>query len=182
VNQYPKGSRVYKEGEPILSIALIIKGRVLVHHEGAKYIMGPGSFLAVADIKQGKHQSTYTAIEDLAIYVFSLDQKDRLDNVLSINKDYNGLFIMSLNIAINELGQIYQELLKQVRSTYYFLSDQYKLYYESATRLGYAARRPDWVDELDEFDINNELDLEIISYYKECAAIPVDLIKAYYSY
>ena len=43
---------------------------------------------------------------------------------------------MSLNIAINELGQIYQELLKQVRSTYYFLSDQYKLYYESATRLG----------------------------------------------
>ena len=27
---------------------------------------------------------------------------------------------MSLNIAINELGQIYQELLKQVRSTCYF--------------------------------------------------------------
>ena len=65
VNQYTKGNILYTEGEPLSSIALVIKGRVQIHHEGASYFMGPRSFLAVSDIFDGRYQSTYTAQEDL---------------------------------------------------------------------------------------------------------------------
>lgn len=182
VNQYPKGTSIYMEGDLISSIALVIKGRVLVHHEGAKYIMVPGSFLAVSDILHGKHQSTYTALEDLMVYVFTINQKEQLENIMSINSDYNGFIIMSMNIIISELSKTYQEILKQGHALYDFLSDQYKLYYESATRLGYTARRPNWVDDLGEFDSYIELDLDKISYYKESTTVPIDVVKAYYSY
>ncbi|NLL00765.1 MAG: Crp/Fnr family transcriptional regulator [Clostridiales bacterium] len=182
VNQFPKGSIIYKEGETLSSIALVIKGRVQIHHKGAKYLMGPGSFLAVSDISNGKYQSTYTALDELAFYVFAVDHKDDLENIMSINKDYNGFIIMSLNKVISELGRLYKGMLKHGHGLYNFLTDKFKFYYDSASRLGYTARRPEWVDELSEFDSFLVPDLDKINYYKECANIPIDVLKPFYSH
>lgn len=182
VNQFPKGTNIYTEGDPLSSIALVIKGHVLIHHDGAKYSMGPGSFLAVSDTLHGQYQSTYTALEDIAIYIFALEHKDDLENILSTNKDYNGFFVMSMNKIISELGKLYLEVVKHGRDLYDFLTERYKFYFESASRLGYTARKPNWLDELFEFDTYIELDLNKIIYYKECAAIPIDVVKSFYSY
>jgi hypothetical protein len=182
VNQYPKGSVIYKEGELLSSIAIVIKGRALVYHEGAKYITSPGSFLAVSDISQGKYQSTYAALEDLIIYVFAVDHKDDLENILSINRDYNGFIVMSMNRVISELGKLYQDILKQGHDLYDFIKDRYKFYFESTSRLGYTARKPKWTEELPEFDSYIEPDLNKINYYIECAAIPIDVVKSFYSF
>ncbi len=181
MNQYPKGTVIYTEGEPLSSIALVIKGRVQIHHEGARYIMTPGSFLAVSDVFHGEYQSTYTALEALTIYVFAIEHKDDLENILSINKDYNGFIIMSLNKVISELGKLYKDIVKHGHSLYSFLNDMFKLYFESASRLGYTARKPKWVDELIEWD-SVIMDLDKINYYTESATIPIDVMKSYYSY
>ena len=182
VNQFPKGTIIYIEGEPLSSIALVIKGHVQIHHEGARYMMGPGSFLAVSDVLHGKYQSTYTAMEDVAFYAFDVDHKDDLEGILSINKDYNGFFIMSMNRVISELGKLYKDILKHGLGLYNFLTDTFKLYFESASKLGYTARKPKWVDELKEFESSIAPDLEKINYYKEGALIPADVIKSYYSH
>lgn len=182
VNQFQKGTIIYSEGEPLSSIALVIKGRVQIHHDGARYLMGPGTFLAVNDVFHGKYQSTYTALDDLAIYVFAIDHKDDLENILSINKDYNGFIIMSMNKVISQLGKLYRDILKHGQGLYNFLTDTFKLYYESASRLGYTARKPVWVDELKEFESYIVPDLDKVNYYEESAHIPIDAVKAYYSH
>lgn len=182
VNQYPKGDIIYKEGESVYSIALVVRGLVLVHHDGAKYSVGAGSFLAVNDVMLGKYQSTYTAMEDLIIYVFAIEHKDDLENILSINKDYNGFLIMSMNKVINELGQIYLEMIKHGSELYGFLTDSYKVYHDSASRLGYEAIKPQWINELSELDSYLEPDLKKISYYKECVGFPIDVVKTFYSH
>ena len=182
VNQYTKGNILYSEGEPLSSIILVIKGRVQIHHEGASYYMGPGSFLAVSDIFDGRYQSTYTAQEDLVVYVFAIDHKDDIENILSINKDYSGFIIMSLNKIISELGKLHNDILKQGRGLYDFLIEKFNLYFESATRLGYTAKKPKWVNDLTEFDSYITPDVDKINYYMEKAAIPIDVVKAYYSY
>lgn len=182
VNQFPKGTIIFKESESLSSIALVIKGRIQIHHKGARYLMGPGSFLAVSDISHGEYQSTYTALDEAVVYVFAIDHKDDLENVLSINKDYNGFIIMSLNKIINELSGIYKDTLKHGRSLYNFLTDKYKYYHESASRRGYTVRRPKWLDELSELDSYIEPDIEKINYYRESANIPIDILKPYYAY
>ncbi|NLP16189.1 MAG: Crp/Fnr family transcriptional regulator [Clostridiales bacterium] len=182
VNQFPKGTVIYSEGETVSSISLIIKGRVQIHHEGARYIMGPGAFLAVSDITRGTYQSTYTALDEIIIYVFTVDHKDDIENILSINNDYNGFLIMTMNRIINELGRLYQDVLKHSYSLYNFLIKEYKAYYDSATRLGYTARKPNWIDKIAEFESYTEPDIDKINYYKECAAIPMDVVKSYYSH
>lgn len=182
VNQFPKGTIIYTEGEPLNSIALVIKGYVQVHHEGAKYLMGPGAFLAVSDIFHGKYQSTYTALDDLVFYVFALDHKDDLESILAINSDYNGFIVMSMNKVISELGKIYKDVLKHGNGLYSFLKDTFKFYFESASRLGYVAQKPKWVEELVGFDSDIAPDIDKINYYKEGAAVPIDVLKSYYAY
>lgn len=181
MNQLPKGANIYTEGETLNSIALLIKGRVQIHHEGAKYVVGSGSFLAVNDIIKGNYQSTYTALEDIIIYIFAVEHKEDLERILSINSDYNGFLIASLNKIIYELGQTYQGILKHGHALYYFLTDCYKHYFESASRLGYTARKVQWIEDLTKIERGMEPDYDKINYYTECTKVPIDVIKSFYS-
>lgn len=182
VNQCKKGANIYTEGESIYSIAFLIKGRIQIRHMGAKYEAGSGTFFAINDVLAGTYQSTYTALEDLVFYVFAVDYKEDLENVLNINKDYHGFIIASLNRAIYELDNIYQGILRQGHALYSFLTVQYKFYSESASRLGYTVKRPQWVDEVRDLESDIEPDRSKINYYRECATIPIDVVKSYYSY
>jgi len=180
VNQLPKGTLIYTEGEPLNSIAFLIKGNIQVHHCGAKYVAGPGSFLAVSDVSNGVYQSTYTSLDDSIIYVFGVEHKEDLDKILLINKDYSGFMIASLNRVIYELGRTYQDMVKCGRRLYNLLTENYKMYYEAALRLGYTARKPQWADDLAEPESVIEPDLDRMNYYMECARIPIDVMKSFY--
>jgi hypothetical protein len=50
VNQFVKGTQIYTEGDTVLSAALVLKGRVLIHNDGAKVIVSTGTFLGINDL------------------------------------------------------------------------------------------------------------------------------------
>lgn len=141
---------------------------------------GPGSFLAVSDVSNGVYQSTYTSLDDSIIYVFGVEHKEDLDKILLINKDYSDFMIASLNRVIYELGRTYQDMVKCGRRLYNLLTENYKMYYEAALRLGYTARKPQWADDLAEPESVIEPDLDRMNYYMECARIPIDVMKSFY--
>lgn len=181
VNQLSKGTVIYSEGEPLNSIALLVKGNIQIQHDGANYAVGAGSFIAVSDIPHGTYKSTYTALDDAFIYVFAVEHKEDLEKILAANKDYNGFMIASLNKIIYELGQTFQGIIKHGRDIYNLLTDHYKFYFESASRLGYTAKKPQWAEDLANFERGIEPDLDKVNYYMECAKFPIDVIKSFYS-
>ncbi|HCR41085.1 MAG TPA: hypothetical protein DIW41_09295, partial [Lachnospiraceae bacterium] len=140
VNQLMKGTVIFTEGEPVFSIALVIKGRVLIHNNGAKMVVSTGAFLGVNDLYTGKFQSTYTALDDLFIYAFPVNQNEELEQIFSINSDYHGFMVASNNREIYDLNQIYQGMRKHFSSIYEFLTESYQEYLDSANRGGYRAR------------------------------------------
>ncbi|NLK28054.1 MAG: hypothetical protein GX306_06895 [Clostridiales bacterium] len=182
LNQLVKGSVIFTEGDPVYAIALVLKGRVLIHNNGAKIIANSGVFLGINDLYAGKYQSNFTAIDDLLIYVFSVNQIDQLEQLLSSNMDYHGFMVASNNRLIYDLNQIYQGLHKHISEIHEFLSDNYKEYLMTAQRLGYRVRTSQRIEEV----YLPEHDLEIledrINYYCECKALPLDVVKAFYSY
>ncbi len=182
VNQLMKGTVIFTEGEPVFSIALVIKGRVLIHNNGAKMVVSTGAFLGVNDLYTGKFQSTYTALDDLFIYAFPVNQNEELEQIFSINSDYHGFMVASNNREIYDLNQIYQGMRKHFSSIYEFLTESYQEYLDSANRGGYRARTSDRFDELylPEYDL--ELMEDRIGYYIECRALPMEVIKSFYSY
>ncbi|HHX12506.1 MAG TPA: hypothetical protein GX731_06760 [Clostridiales bacterium] len=182
VNQLVRGTTVFSEGESIFGIALVIKGRVLIHNEGVNVVVNSGAFLGVSDLYTGKYQSTYTALDDLILYVFSVNHIEELEQMLSTNSDYHGFMVASNNRMIDDLNQINLGLHKHWLRLYEFITDNYKEYLEDGTRRGYRARTSERFNEL--YLAENELEIieEKINYYIECKNIPKDVVKAFYSY
>jgi hypothetical protein len=182
VNQFLKDTDVYIEGEPVFSVAMIIKGRVLIHNKGARLIMGSGAFLGINDLYSGRFQSTYTAYDDLLIYVFPISRMDELENILSINKDYHGFMVAAFYKEISELELIYQGLLKHGADLYQFLKGTYQDYLSLGVRRGYKVKQSGRISALEMLDSNLELLNDRINYYVECKNLPIDVVKTFFSY
>lgn len=182
VNQFLKDSEVYIEGETVFSVAMIIKGRVLMQNEGSKVIMGSGAFIGIHDLFLGKYQSTYTAYDELMIYVFPVSKIEELETILSVNKDYHGFMVASFYKMIYELDQVYQGLVKYSAEVYQFLTDTYQNYLASSAQRGYKALQSTRLASLKLQDNNLDLINDRVGYYSECKNLPMDAVKLFYSY
>lgn len=182
VNQFAKGTDIYTEGEPVFNVALILKGRVLIHSEGAKITVNSGTFLGINDLYAGKFQSTYTASDDLLLFIFVINRIEEVEQILSVNKDYHGFMVASYNKIIYELDQIYQGLMKRGANLYLFLTENYREYFDTATRCGYKIKKAERFRELNAPVSDLELLRERINFYTECRILPLEVVKAFYSY
>ena len=48
-NSVPKGAVVFEKGDPLESVALVLKGRVTVQADGVRMNLGAGNFLGMCD-------------------------------------------------------------------------------------------------------------------------------------
>ncbi|MFT4144979.1 MAG: hypothetical protein QM644_11040 [Mobilitalea sp.] len=182
VNQFLKGTNVFTEGESVFHVAMIIKGRVLIHNNGLRVVMGSGSFLGINDLYLGKYQSTYTAVDDLLLYLYPVKHIDEIETILSLNKDYHGYMVASYYKEIYDLDQIYQGIIKHGSELNQFLENSFETYQALALRSGNSPRQPEWVKHLSFLDRDMELFRDRIDYYSECRNLPIDAVKVFYSY
>lgn len=182
VNQFAKGTEIYTAGEPVFSVALVLKGRVLLHSEGAKITLNSGTFLGVNDLYAGRFQSTYTANDDVLLYVYAVNRIEELEPILSLNNDYHGYMVATYNKIIYELDQVYQGLIKHGASLFRFLVTNYKEYLDTATRRGYKVKKEERLNSLRMPQSDLELLEDRIHYYIECRNLPLEVVKAFYSY
>lgn len=182
VNQFLKGTTIFSEDDAVFHVSMIIKGRVLIQNDGAKVIVGSGSFLGINDLYQGRFLSTYIAYDDVVIYVFPAKSMEDLDNILSTNKDYHGFMVGSFYKLIFELDQIYQGLLKKSSSLYHFIQNTFKMYTSIAAKRGYKSKDFERIKNLSITHGDIELLTDRINFYIECKKLPMDAVKLFYSY
>ena len=182
INQYTKGTDIFKEKDPVFYVAMIIKGRVLIHNDGARIIMGSGAFLGINDLFTGRFQSTYTALDDLILYIYQVNHLDDLDNILTSNKDYHGFMVASYYKMIYELDQIHQGIIKLGGELYQFIKETYASYQSIANRRGYNLKLSERINQLLPLESEIELIRDRINYYNECKNLPIDVVKAFFSY
>jgi CRP-like cAMP-binding protein len=182
VNQFLKNTVIFSEGEPVYYIAMVIKGRILISNEGSRIVVGSGTFLGINDLYTGRFQSTYTAVDDLMLYAFPMNNKEAMETVLAVNKDYHGFMVASFYKMINELEQIYQGILRNGAELYQFLDNTYRKYEEQSNRLGIKAKVSERLSGLTPLESDLELIRDRVNYYVECNKLPLDIVKQFYSY
>lgn len=182
INNISRGTAIYSIGESVLSLALVLKGRVLVHSSGSKVIISAGNFIGVNDLYLGKYVSTYTALEEVMIFIFPVEGKEELDQILSTNNDYHGIMVTSLNKLIFEMDQYYQGLMKLGIRLRGFTTELYQKYLEITKSLSYKANPTDRFDTIGLRETNLEFQRDRINYYREFSKIPLEPIKEFYSY
>ncbi len=181
VNQSNKGTIIYSINEPITSVCIILKGRVLTVNEGSKILLGSGSFLGISDLIAGQFQNSYIAFDDVTFYCFPIQQSDDLVNIFALNKDYRGLAIASLVRYLNELENIYSSLLMNAKQLFGFMNTNYGVYMDMGKKLGYPVKGIPSIQDMAPYNGDFEIDERKLLYYKEGSKVILDVWKLFCS-
>lgn len=182
VNQIEKGSVLYEINQKVDTISLILKGRVLVYNNGIKTLAGSGSFLGISDYYVGTYINNYIAYDNLVIFTFPVEKKEDIGKILKANKDYPGLMVAYLNKYLNELDKTMRALNACGNRIYTFLRDNYEGYIEVCRKSGHILSPIRGIDNIQMYESAIELDRKRVAYYSECAKIPNDILKDFFSY
>lgn len=180
VNQVPKGTVLYVQGNAIESIGLVVKGRVLVYNVGTKIVCGPGSFLGASDLLSGSYIANYYAAEDVQILPIPAKTAEDLETILENKSDYRGNVIAAMSRQIIELYKIYSTFEKEGLSLKAFMKNAYRTYQDIGKKNNLNLVKIPIIEELPE--LGTEFDSSKAMYYVEAATLPADIQKRYYSH
>ena len=181
VNEIPAGTAIYKEKEEVQSVALILKGRVLVQKEGVRAVVGSGHFLGINDLYSDQYGATYIAIESVKIFPLNITRPERIENIFALNPEYGSLMIISLSKYIRDVKNVYIYLSGAMNGLYQLMKYGYDTYKQLGQRGGYS------VEEMEEMNVAEEiqkaplLDLKKAQYYSVCVGLPIEAQKNFYS-
>lgn len=180
LNQLPKDTIIFEEGDGITEIGLVVKGRVRIHAEGVNLVVGSGNFLGLCDLLDKTYNLTYTADTNLAVYSFPVTNLGTaVRGLIKANKDYAPLMVSTLSKYIRELSKILEELEESSGVTGKFIRDAYQRYLEIGKKTGARTTPIRTIEELKELEEGN-VNTELTEYYRACAELPAEVQKAYF--
>ena len=180
MNQIVKGVSIYEEQEPIESVCLVLKGRVLVHRDGMQTILGSGNFLGICDLYSGSNSVSYTAFDNVVVYPFSVKSPEDVQNIIKANKEYGGLMVASLSRYIRDLCANVTALSNEADNLCTFLRNYYDLYKTEAKNANYKILPFEELEALRMYEKSELLDMRKAEFYSECASIAIEVQKSYY--
>ena len=179
-NSIAAGAVVYEKGEPVQSIALILKGRVTVWAEGVNQVLGSGNFLGICDAEAGRHSFTYTALDDLVLYGLPAGGMEQVGLLLEEKPQYRGLLVTSLNFFISNMFKNFCKLQKEAEQITDFVMEMYRDYQSFGEETGLIPEKISSLERLKEQSMETFSLPETLEYYIQCSKIPVEAQKNFY--
>lgn len=180
VNQIAKGVTIYEEGEPVESVCLVLKGRVLVEKRGVRLVIGSGNFLGISDLESGAYGVSYVAFDNAVVYPFAAREDNDIENIITANREYGSLMVASLSRYIKELKDVQKSLMLGANTLYTFLKVQYEQYLKGCRENGYEVKTNQGLEEMEAFAASSIESVKQLNYYVQCADTPVEVQKAFY--
>ena len=181
VNEIPVGTVIYKENEEVHSVALILKGKVIVQREGVRAAVGSGYFLGINDLYSGQYGATYMATEGVKIFPFNINHPERIENIFALNPEYGSLMIISLSKYIRDVRNIYNYLSGTMKALYQLMRNGYDTYKILGQQAGYAVEDMPEMVMAEQFQGNSSVDIKKADYYVACTELPLEVQKKYYT-
>ena len=182
VNTVAKGHVLFEEGQPIEYVFALMRGKVSLENKEMRTMFSAGSFLGVADLSQDTYMTSCVAAEDITVFAFRLEKKEDLLKILEANKDYRGFMAGALSKYVNDLASLCELFYAEADKLYQFVKQQFKLYVETGKTVGIRTNLMQTVTELQPPNLDLPQKSERLAYYRECAKIPLEIQKGFYSY
>lgn len=182
VNTIEENSIIYKEGQLLQSVALLLKGTVTIYNTGCKMVLGPGHFIGLQDMYLGKSAFTCETNETCSLYVFKASGLSDLSDIAGLNKEYKGYMVKSINRILCNLYDEYYELKTSSNEIFNEAKKVYYTYQEIVLGYGGEIKKVLSFQRLEEYNSNLPVKEEWIENIKEMLQIPNEVVGAYYSY
>ena len=102
-NTIDKGKKIYGYGQPMTALHVITKGKVKVEYPGGSYLLNKGDVMGICEICSEIHLLNYTALEEVAILAYPLNNMEALEEMMHSRPDVARIFILSLLRQFNTL-------------------------------------------------------------------------------
>lgn len=160
-----KGKRIYNSGQPMTSVHLIVKGKVLAEYPGGDYQLGKGDVIGICELCSEVHFLGYITLEDTVILTYPVSNMDALEDLLQKHPDVTRLFLLSLFHQINILLE--QSTLSEMNCTslHQNLTEDYEKYNMLCSRYRIQSRTLENLNETATFLSSDSPDVWLNTYY-----------------
>lgn len=179
-NSVAKGTVIYEKGQPLQSVALILKGRVTVVGDGVSMVVSSGNFLGMQDAWGKKHSFTYVALDDSVLYGLPITNYEQAYHLLDEKPQYRGLLVTSLNFFFHDIFRLYNKLKQEAERIANFVNSTYECYINEAEKAGLIAEQISLLSTMKQSDAENYTLPERLTYFIHCSQIPVEAQRNYY--
>lgn len=173
-NSVARGTVIYEKGEPLQSIGLVLKGRVVVQAEGVYTVVGSGNFLGIGDVEEGKHSFTYRALDDTVLYGLPVGSLEQACLLLEEKQQYRGLLVTSLNFFIMDLHKVFQKLKKEAAEVSEFVIKFYNRYQKISSTSGLIMENIPAIERLMNGEEKDVVLPDGLEYFLQCCHISVE--------
>lgn len=180
-NSVAKGTVIYEKGEPIQSVALVLKGRVTVVGAGISMAVGSGNFLGMQDMWKKQHSFTYIALDDVVLYVLPVTNYEQAYRLLDEKPQYRGLLVTSLNFFFHDVFRVYNKLKQEAERIAHFVDKTYTCYVAESEKAGLLPEQISLIETMKQKEDENYTLPERMTYFIYCSRIPVETQRNYYS-
>ena len=180
-NSIPAGTVIYEKGEPLQSIALVLKGRVTLQKDGVRTVLGSGNFLGITDVEANEHSFTYKTLDDSVLYGLPVTSIEQVCDLLDDKAQYRGLLVTSLNFFLLDLYKIFQKLKKEEKIIEDFVKEFYENYKKYAGESGLISDSIPMLErtsKVAEAPVNLPAKLE---YFIQCCRIQVEAQRGFFA-
>ncbi|MBE5938651.1 MAG: cyclic nucleotide-binding domain-containing protein [Lachnospiraceae bacterium] len=113
---FNKGDVLYRCGDAVDSIMVIVKGKVLIQNDKLRTVVGNGSFIGVYDLYKGDFFADYIAIEDTVVISIPLKSVDDIPGALKQYPGYGGLLVYYFSKRIKTVYSLYLKIIEEAVS------------------------------------------------------------------
>lgn len=160
-----KGTKIYKNGQPMTALHLITGGAVQAEYPGGTYLLRKGDVIGICEICSEIHFLGYTAAEDTVIMTYPVNNLEVLDDLLQRHPDVARVFILSLFRQINTLLGQSALLEMNCADLYQNLKADYEKYQALCSRHRIAPRTLDGIQDIASYIVGEDQDIWLNSYY-----------------
>lgn len=175
-----EGTTIFKMGEQVNEICIVLKGRVTIQSGFLRSITGFGSVLGVIDLFLGEYQADYIANEGVVVKKISVSSTAELVDFFENNKGYGGHTVSFLSIFIQSIYKKYRNVYDSIISIGNFLNEIYSDYKKCCEENLLDIMNIN-ISELSDNAVSKIPYTESIAYYISCSNIPMEVQKDYYS-
>ncbi len=180
INQIPKGSKFFNEGDDIEFVGMVMNGRIQAKGINFRFSLGAGSFLGINDLYTGKYICDYIAEEDSSVYFFPVVNTVSIPKIFSLNKDYRGLAVFYLDRLIYELDRISKEMHGILINLCEFVKQQQEVSIKIGNKSGYKFPQLTEISALTVLEPETSIDEKKLAYYLENIRISPSVLKEFY--
>lgn len=101
-----KGTFLFKAGQPVQGLYLVLKGKVMVSFPGGEYALSAGEVPGIYGLYTGLHDMSCLTVEDCSLLEIPVSDLTSLETFFKENTDYSTLLLRSAFRQINTLLQL----------------------------------------------------------------------------